>query len=618
MRIELSRLVILILSMIFSLAAFSAVPNKPAGIGHGPAIGYVQSSSQNSRVIERIRSRTGPGEAVRVIIGMADGFVPVGQLNGYQRNKQDADIRKKKRKVQALLPGGKFVVRQQYQRLPFMALEIDSAELGKLLAIPEITSIEEDRLSRPALASSNLVIGSPDAWSAGYNGAGSIIAVLDTGVEKTHPYFSTFGKVVAEACFSTNNRGQGGVSACPGGVEFSTAPGSGGPCSTSDCNHGTTVAGVAAGNDFIGPNFGVARGADLIAIQVYTDFQNTQLCGTSSPCSLSYASDQIAALEHVYSLSGSYDIAAVNMSLGDGNYSGYCDSSEYGRKAAIDNLRSIGIPTIIASGNGHSRNSMQSPACISSAISVAATTDSDFIANFSNVSITTSLLAPGVSITASTTGGGERTLSGTSLAAPHVAGAWAILKGKNPEASVDDVLQDLYLRGVEIDDTRSGGVVTGMRRISLMTALEPDPPQDVPAVSGTYVGVKGCRLVDTRLTGLAMTPLVEYQFLAGKSGQNLLAQGGAGAGCNLPQEVSAIQVNFTVIAEGTSGYIRAWQAGQLEPNATVFSWNGGNTTNALILPVCAAPACPSDFIVKLYLDNSGVDLVIDLFGYFIK
>ena len=75
---------------------------------------------------------------------------------------------------------------------------------------------------------------------------GQTIAVLDTGVDKRHPFLS--GKIVSEACYSTTNVGSQVSSVCPGGVQESTAPGSGVPCdlSISGCYHGTHVAGAWA------------------------------------------------------------------------------------------------------------------------------------------------------------------------------------------------------------------------------------------------------------------------------------------------------------------------------------------------------------------------------------
>lgn len=615
MNINLLTTALLLLISITGTRLQSA-PAEPPGLGNHLSDDYSQANSHKSAVIDQMMSRAEPNSRVKVIVGLDASFVPLGRLNALQRNQQRQKIKEVQVKFAAKLPKGKFAEKRRFENIPFMAMEIDSAQLAQLKSLPEIASIQEDVLARPTLVSSNQVIGSPSAWDTGYDGASQAIAVLDTGIDMSHPYFAASLKIISQACFSTNSADQGATSACPGGVESSTAEGSAGTCSTTDCNHGTLVAGIAVGNDLAGPNFGVARGAQLIAVQVYSDFVNSAFCGSSQPCSLSYSSDQIAALEYIYTLRDVYDIAAVNLSLGAGAYSSYCDVSEVARKAAIDNLRSVGIATIIASGNDGNRNALQAPACISSAISVGASNDSDAIASFSNVSDFISLLAPGISITSAVPGGGVATFSGTSLAAPHVAGAWAILKQKSPDASVDDILQALYATGTEVDDNRGGGQVTGMRRIDIGLAANPDQPGVVPDISGVYVPVPACRIADSRQTGLPLRPLAETPFLAGRSDQDLRSQGGNPSGCGIPEDAAAINVNFTIITEGSTGYLRSWPHGQPEPNATLLAWNDDTASNAVSLSICTNRPCSSDFVVKIYSEQQGVELVIDLAGYY--
>jgi hypothetical protein len=240
------------------------------------------------------------------------------------------------------------------------------------------------------------------------------------------------------------------------------------------------VAGIIAGADYTpgGPGFsGVARGASIIAIQVFSKFTGNTCTniGYTSPCALSYTSDQISGLERVYDLRTSFNIASVNMSLGGGQYTSYCDNDPL--KLYVDDLRSVGIATVIAAGNSYYKNAISSPACISSAISVGATCDSatagfgcdavDDIPDYSNISSLVSLLAPGSVITSSIPDNGYASWHGTSMATPHVAGAWALIKQLNPSASVDEVLAGLQNTGVLVDDLRSGGSVTGLSRLNL-------------------------------------------------------------------------------------------------------------------------------------------------------
>lgn len=374
---------------------------------------------------------------------------------------------------------------RRYQNLPLMAMQVTPEQLQELWASPEVESIQRDELSSPSLASSVPLIGADNAWAAGYTGSGWAVAILDTGVDGSHPFLS--GKVVAEACFSGGGLTTSTV--CPNGQPQDIGPGTGVNCpsGTYGCDHGTHVAGIAAGK---GITFsGVARDADVIAVQVFSQFSDTTCSGFGlpSPCALSYSSDQISGLDWVYSLRGTFNIAAVNMSLGSGSYASPCDSDS--RKLAIDNLRGVGIATVVAAGNGSQTDGLSAPACVSTAISVGASTDSDTaggadkVAPYSNVSPYMSLFAPGSTITSSVPGGGFQTWSGTSMAAPHVAGAWALMKSKSSAASVSDVLADLTGQGVPITDTRTGGSVTKPRiqvDQSIAALVAPPTPTMVP------------------------------------------------------------------------------------------------------------------------------------------
>jgi hypothetical protein len=424
--------------------------------------------------------------SVRVIVRLNTPFAPEGLLAS------PAHVRSQRQ----MLAGAQSVVRNQLRgvrhrvvrdfrgTLPLMAIEASPDALRMLASLRGVVAdVQVDELSRPALVDSVPLINADDVWSLGSDGTGQIVAILDTGVQKDHEFF-TGGKVIAEACFSSNT--DFSASVCPGGVEFSGAPGSGLPCppGVEGCEHGTHVAGIAAGS---GPGFsGVAKGAQIIAIQVFSQFPSEANCGVDhAPCALSWSSDQIDALNYVnlqrQIFTGGRRIAAANMSLGGNRLTATCPSDP--RALAINQLRvphpsdptDPGVATIVAAGNFGFTNAVSAPACVPSAIPVASSDKSDVISFFSNMAspsvFPNLLIAPGESIQSSIPPGPATYafFSGTSMAAPHVAGAFAVLRTFESAASVDQIAAALKTSGVPITDTRTGGSATG-RRIDLLAA----------------------------------------------------------------------------------------------------------------------------------------------------
>lgn len=358
---------------------------------------------------------------------------------------------------------------QRYSNLPLMAFMANEAAIRALLADSDIRAVFKNELSAPSMDVSNAIIGSPVVWDAGVTGEGTVVAVLDTGVDSSHPHFGD--RVIAEVCYSSAFDSSAS-SLCPEGATSAFGPGAADDCdfdNISGCGHGTHVAGTVAGSSVISGRQiqGVAKDAAIIAMQVFSRFDHTQttICDSGSTpatrdCVLTYLSDQLAALNWLYDERSNYNLVAANMSLGGGGSTTPCDWDS--RKAAMDNLKAVNIATIVASGNNGFSNGISSPACISTAISVGSTqtgkylgTTEDNISSFSNSAHFLDLLAPGQFIENARPGNAYQAISGTSMAAPHVAGAWALYRQAFPNASVDEVLAALKEHGQLITDTRN-------------------------------------------------------------------------------------------------------------------------------------------------------------------
>ena len=166
---------------------------------------------------------------------------------------------------------------RNFKNLPLSVLIVTAADLAALASNPLVASVQQDVPDPVTLDGSIPLIGANNAWSSGYTGSGQVVAILDTGVDSSHEFLT--GKVVAEACFSSDDAGSSTTSLCPGGSDSEIGVGAAANCALaiSGCDHGTHVAGIAAGT---GASFsGVAKGADIIAVQVFTKFNNDADCG---------------------------------------------------------------------------------------------------------------------------------------------------------------------------------------------------------------------------------------------------------------------------------------------------------------------------------------------------
>ncbi|MFJ6854309.1 S8 family serine peptidase [Streptomyces sp. NPDC091271] len=271
-----------------------------------------------------------------------------------------------------------------------------------------------------ALKDSVPQVNAPQAWAAGYDGKGTTVAVLDTGIDATHP--DVKDRVTQSRSFIP-------------GEEVVDRNG-----------HGThvasTIAGSGAASD--GVNKGVAPGADLIVGKVLSDE------GSGADSGI------IEAME--WAKAEGADV--VSMSLG----SSIPDDGTDPMAQAVNALSADGGPLfVIAAGNAYGAGTIGSPGSAASALTVAAVDKSDSRADFSSMGplvrsygLKPDLSAPGVGINAAASQsvpgieGMYQSMDGTSMATPHVAGAAAILKQRHPEWSGERVKNALMSSSKEL------------------------------------------------------------------------------------------------------------------------------------------------------------------------
>ncbi len=319
-----------------------------------------------------------------------------------------------------------------YQAVPALAGRVNTRGLSALATSPDVEAVMLDGEGRAAGSPNIRLIHADQVQAAGVTGSGVIAAVLDTGVDATHPDLTA--SIAYEACFLSG----GG---CPAG-----------PHAAQDNNgHGTNVSGIIAGRGTIAP-IGVAPAAKIAVYKIL----NSSGSGVFS--------DWIAALDDI--VANHPEVNIVNMSL---ESSEPCPGGALG--TAITTLRSRGVPTFIAAGNHGNKNTLNIPACIPDGISVGAvydanvgsvngwesscsdvTTRADQVACWSDSASSLALLAPGARITSTGLGGGTSTYMGTSQAAPHAAGVAALLLQARPALSVDDLEHRMQAAGTLLVD----------------------------------------------------------------------------------------------------------------------------------------------------------------------
>lgn len=392
------------LLLVFTLPAQAAKPSGINGDKVGPGVSEAlqeQGSVQIMIALDQSRAK-----------GVYSGQPGMGIDMAAERSR----IAQMQNDVLARLGFNDYEERHNFNSVPAMAGRLKSqAGLEALVHNPNVVKIDIDVGGGGSLVNSVPVIAADLRHAVGNTGVGTVVAVIDSGLDTDHDNLAD--DLLAEACFADDDGTIDGVGRCPNGSDRQTGPGS----AEDDAGHGTHVTGIVTSNGTQG-GVGVAPDAGIVAIRF--------TYGPTFSGAFAFYSELVAALNYIIN-NPQLGVQVINMSVGtNALFNGDCDNStafNMAGAAAINTLRTNGVTAFASAGNDSSSTQMTSPGCLSNVISVGASDNNDVAAAFTNSNASTDIFAPGVSVVSSDLGNSTRSSSGTSMSSPHAAGCAALL-----------------------------------------------------------------------------------------------------------------------------------------------------------------------------------------------
>jgi parallel beta-helix repeat protein len=363
------------------------------------------------------------------------------------------------------------VKREYFSVFNGLFVDVSDKDIERIKLIPGVKAVYKNYEVKAALMDSVPLINADDAWALGYSGQGTTIAIIDTGIDYTHPDLG--------GCFGAGCKVAGGYDFVNGDAD-----------PMDDHGHGTHVAGIAAGN---GALKGVAPNTTLYAYKVLNS-------GGSG-----WDSDVVAAIERSVDPNGDGNTSdhadVISMSLGVSSIY-FNDCYDVASSQAVDNTADAGAVVVVAAGNDEYVSTIAAPGCAKGAITVGASNKQDAVADFSSRGPTKDLrfkpdvVAPGVEICSAQHDDAwswlncyddsHVAISGTSMATPHVAGASALMLQAHPDWTPMQIKQALRRSAIDIG---SDPLSQGFGRIDVMGAIQsPNFPTSVLTTSGPVEG----------------------------------------------------------------------------------------------------------------------------------